>query len=246
MALCLRCQQPLPEPPERFCPSCGADLAPVARSTPWEDRGRVGFVAALVDTTQQVLTRPTEFFRAMPVTGGLGGPLFYGVIVGYVGLVASSIYGAIFQAVAGPRLFGMAHRSDLDRFLPYLQGGLGLVFRIVLGPIMIAVGLFISAAILHVLLLLFGGAVRGFEATFRALAYAQAASVFHLIPFCGGAIALIYALILIIVGLSEAHGIGRGRAAAAVLVPLLLFCCCCVGGILLAVGGLASALGTLK
>jgi len=246
MALCPRCQQPLSDPPERFCPSCGAELAPAVRSTPWEQRGRIGLLSALVDTTQQVLTRPTEFFRAMPVTGGLGGPLLYGVIVGYVGLVASAIYDAIFQAVAGPRLFGMPHRSELDQFLPYFQGGLALVFRIVLGPLVIAVGLFILSAILHVLLLLFGGAPRGFEATFRALCYTQAASAFHLIPFCGWAISFIYMLVLIIVGLSEAHGIGRGRAAAAVLVPLFLFCCCCVGAVILAVGGLASALGTLK
>lgn len=246
MALCPRCQQPLPEPPERFCPSCGAELTPAARATPWEQRDRIGLVSALVETTQQVLTRPTEFFRAMPVTGGLGGPLFYAVIVGYAGLVASAVYGAIFQAVAGPRLFGMPHRGELDRLLPYVQGGMGLVFQIVLGPLLVAIGVFVSSAILHVLLLLFGGAPRGFEATFRVRCYAEAASVFRLIPFCGTAIFVIYILILAIVGLSEAHGIGKGRAAAAVLVPLLLFCCCCVGGILLAVGGLASALGNLK
>jgi hypothetical protein len=246
MALCPHCQQPLPDAPERFCPHCGAELAPAAAATPWEQRGRIGFVSALVETTQQILTRPTEFFRAMPVTGGLGGPLFYGVIVGYVGVVASAIYGAIFQAVAGPSLFGMPHRSELDRFLPYVQGGLGVVFQIVLGPLLVAVALFISSAILHVLLLLFGGAPRGFEATFRVRCYAEAASVIRLIPFCGTAIFVIYILILVIVGLSEAHRIGRGRAAAAVLVPLLLFCCCCTGVIVLMLGGLASALGNLK
>ena len=246
MPLCPRCQQPLPEPPERFCPNCGAELAPAARATPWEQRDRLGLVSALVETTQQVLMRPTEFFRAMPVTGGLGGPLLYAVILGYAGLLASAVYGAIFQAVAGPRLFDMPHRGELDRFLPYVQGGMGLVFQIVLGPLLVAIGAFVSAAVLHVLLLLFGGAPRGFEATFRVRCYAEAASVFRLIPFCGTAIFVIYILVVTIVGLSEAHGIGKGRAAAAVLVPLLLFCCCCVGGILLAVGGLASALGSFK
>jgi hypothetical protein len=246
MALCPRCQQPLPDPPERFCPHCGAELSPVVRSTPWEQRDRIGLVSALVETTQQVFTRPTEFFRAMPVTGGLGGPLLYGVIVGYAGLVAGAIYGAIFQAVAGPRLFDMPHRSELEKFLPYLQGGMGLVFQIVLGPLLIAAGLFISSAILHLLLMLFGGAPRGFEATFRVRSYAEAASLFRLVPFCGTPIFVIYSLILTIVGLSEAHGIGRGRAAAAVLLPLFFLCCCCVGAIVLAVGGLASALGNLK
>jgi len=246
MALCPRCQQPLPDPPERFCPHCGAELAPAVQSTPWEQRGRIGLVSALVETTQQVFSRPTEFFRAMPVTGGMGGPLLYGVIVGYVGLVASAIYGAIFQAVAGPHLFDMPHRSELEKFLPYLQGGMGLVFQIVLGPLLIAAGLFISSAICHLLLMLFGGAPRGFEATLRVRCYAEAGSLLRLVPFCGTPIFVIYSLVLTIIGLSEAHGIGRGRAAAAVLLPLFFLCCCCVGAIVLAVGGLASALGNLK
>jgi hypothetical protein len=246
MALCPRCQQPLPDPPERFCPHCGAELAAAVPATPWEQRDRIGFFSALVETTQQVFSRPTAFFRAMPVTGGLGGPLLYGVIVGYAGLVAAAIYGAIFQAVAGSRLLELPHRSELDRFLPYLQGGMAFVFQIVLGPLLIAAGLFVSSAILHLLLMLFGGAPRGFEATFRVRCYAEAASLLRLVPFCGTPIFIIYILVLTIVGLSEAHGIGRGRAAAAVLLPLFFLCCCCVAAVILALGGLASALGNLR
>src|SRR2546427_11069054 len=108
MALCPRCQQPLPDPPERFCPHCGAELSPVVPSTPWEHRDRIGLVSALVETTQQVFTRPTEFFRAMPVTGGLGGPLFYGAIVGYSGQVESSIYRGRLPSEGGMRSFNQS------------------------------------------------------------------------------------------------------------------------------------------
>jgi hypothetical protein len=251
--LCPRCQQPLPEPPERFCPNCGAEFSAVPPSstpeppaTPWEQRDRIGFASALVETTQQILVRPTAFFRTMPVTGGLGGPLLYGVIVGYVGLLASAIYTAIFNAVAGPRLFEMSRRSELERLLPYLQGGTSLLVQVIFGPLLIAVGLFISAAILHLLLMLFGGAPRGFEATFRVRCYAEAAALLRLIPGCGTPVFIIYILVLAIVGLSEAHAIGKGRAAAAVLLPLFLLCCCCAFGMVVALGGLASMLGNLK
>ena len=88
----------------------------------------------------------------MGVTGGLGAPLFYGVIVGYVGLLASAIYNAIFQAVMGPRLFQLPRQGELERLLPYVQGGLGLVFQVVLGPLLITIGLFLFTAIVHVLL----------------------------------------------------------------------------------------------
>lgn len=245
--LCPHCQQPLPEPPEHFCPHCGAELAAATPSaTPWENRERIGLAAALVETSQQVLARPTQFFRTMPVTGGLGGPLLYGVIVGYIGLLASAIYSAIFNAVLGPRLFEMSRRGDLDKLLPYVQGGMSLVVQVIFGPLLVAVGLFVSAAIIHVLLLLFGGAPRGFEATFRVRCYAEAASLLRLIPGCGTPIFVIYILVLAIIGLAEAHGIGRGRTAAAVLLPLVLLCCCCAAGIAMAVGGLASVLNTMK
>lgn len=221
-------------------------MTAVPRGTPWEQRDRIGFISGLVDTTQQVFTRPTEFFRAMPVTGGLAPPLFYGVIVGYAGLLAGAVYAAIFQAVAGPRLFELPRRGELERLLPYLQGGMGLVLQLVLGPLVLVIGLFLFAAIVHVLLLLLGGAPRGFEATFRVGCYAEAAALLRLIPLCGSPLSTVYFLVLAIIGLSEAHGIGKGRAAAAVLLPLLLLCCCCAAGIALAVGGFASALGRLK
>src|SRR5687768_3952130 len=104
MTNCPRCQSLLPDPPERFCPSCGADLellpppippalpsppsgwapGPGAREgTPWERRDQIGIASALVETTQRVLTAPTAFFRAMPLTGGIGGPLVYALIIGY-------------------------------------------------------------------------------------------------------------------------------------------------------------------
>src|SRR5207244_13306935 len=138
-----RLRQPQPLSPYRYSPLCWSAPSPDVRCTPTEQRDRIGLVTSLVETTQQVLTRPTAFFRAMPVTGGIGGPLFYGVIVGYAGLVAAGIYGAIFQAVAGPRLFDLPHRAELERFLPYLQGGTGLLFPLVLGPVLLGVVLFI-------------------------------------------------------------------------------------------------------
>jgi len=244
--LCPRCQQPLPDPPERFCPSCGAELTAAPGGTPWDRRGEIGFFPALVDTTTQVFTRSTEFFRAMPVAGGLGSPLLYGVIVGYVGLLAAAVYNAIFQAVMGPGMFSMPHRGELDRILPYIQGGFGIVMQVVLGPVAVVVGLFLFAAVVHLVLMLIGGANRGFEATFRVGCYAEATSLLRLIPICGSLVATAYFIVLAIVGLSEAHGISKGKAATAVLLPLVLICCCCGLIIGLMIGGLASALGNMK
>jgi len=255
---CPSCGAALPEPPERFCPHCGADLeaAPPADSplttprprpgTPWEDRGRIGFVPALVETTQKVLTRPSEFFASMPVTGGIGGPLLYGIVIGTLGVIVAAVYREVFQALVGSTFAGLGSSAEMRRVMPFLMGGVGLVVQVVFSPIFVILGLFVVAAIAHLFLLLFGGARRGFEATFRVVCYSEAAAVINIIPLCGGAISAVYYLVLGIIGLAAAHGIGKGTAAAAVLLPLVLLCCCCAGAGLLAAGSLASFLSHMK
>jgi len=255
---CPSCGAALPEPHERFCPQCGADLeaAPPLESpltkprarpgTPWEDRGRIGFVPALIETTQQVLTKPSAFFASMPVVGGIGGPLLYGILVGTLGVIVAALYREVFQVLVGSTFAGLGSSGELRRIMPFLMGGVGLVLQVVFAPIFVTLGLFIAAAIAHLFLLLLGGARRGFEATFRVMCYGEAAAVINVIPICGGVISGVYFLVLAIIGLAAAHGIGKGTAAAAVLLPLVVVCCCCAGVGVLAFSSVASFLSQMK
>jgi len=292
MMQCPRCQTTLPQPPDRFCPNCGADLAALGvpgtpggppavdagpppppppgayggegygagggayggggsggpgrpgGSIPWEQRDQLGLFSALIENTKQVLTESTDFFRRMPIVGGLGSPLLYAVIIGYVGIVASSIYSAIFNTMVGSAL--QSGNSGFDRIAPFLQGGGGLVINLILGPVFVVLGLFLGSGIVHLSCLLLAGGGKGFEATFRVAAYAQAAAIINVIPVCGGLIAAVYGIVLWIIGMSEAHGISRGKAAAVVLAPMVIVCCCCIGFLLVVFGGLAGALGNMK
>lgn len=255
---CPSCGALLPEPPERFCPSCGADLeaapgaapplaAPRPRpGTPWEDRARIGFVQALVETTQKVLTGPTAFFSSMPVTGGIGGPLLYAIVVGSLGVIVTALYRAVFRGLMGSTFAALGGGSELRRLMPLVTGGAGLVIQVVFAPIFVILGVFVIAAIVHLMLLVLGGARQGFEATLRVMCYSEAAAVINVIPLCGGLVSGIYFLILAILGLAAAHGIGAGKAAAAVLIPFVLVCCCCAGVFMMALGGLASVLSQMK
>jgi hypothetical protein len=284
MTECPQCHAPLPDPPDRFCPNCGADLGAIGGGAPpppsgypppppippppyggpppleapgqgswrgsaagggppWERRDQLGLLAALIETTKQVLSGPADFFRRMPVTGGIGAPLVYALILGYLGLVASTIYNTVFQSVLGSSMAGMGGAGRWERIAPLLEGGAGLVVNLVFGPVFILIGLFLSSGIFHLMLLALAGGGRGFEATFRTAAYSQAAAVFNIIPLCGGVVGAVYTIVLLVIGLSEAHGISRGKAAAAVLLPLVILCCCCAGAAGLVLGGLAGALG---
>ncbi len=185
MALCPHCHHALPEPPEGLCPNCGGDprasvgpppLPPgpgdgapppsLPRSSagaaprpgiPWDARDRIGLLSGLVETTRDVLLQPGSFFRAMPVTGGVGSPLLYAVIVGWIGLVASAFYQAIFRSVVGSSLGALgSERPELAALLGWVEGWAGFVAQAVFGGVFVVIGVFLAAGVLHLVLLLLG------------------------------------------------------------------------------------------
>ena len=233
-----------PFPPPPFVPE---ELPPLPgapeQGTPWERRDTVGFVAALIETTQGVLLRPTEFFEHMPVTGGVGGPLLYAVILGYLGLVAATLYNLVFQSIVGAGFGAFRGRmAEFERLSHYLQGGVGALVQLVTGPLWIVIGVFVSAGILHLLLMLVGAAPRDFEGTFRVVAYSQAVSVMGLLPFCGGLFAFVWWVVVVTQGFRVVHRASTVQALLAVLLPVVLCCWCCFGAAILAGGSLAAAL----
>ena len=217
-------------PPAPQTPTAPAMIAPTTGSTsaprsglPWDERHTKGFFSAFIETLQTVLTRPSEAFTAMRREGGLGEPLLYAIIGGSFGLVFYFIYQLAFQSL------GMfANRPNP---LAHLVGaGIGGVILIIFVPVLVAIGAFINAAILHVCLMIVGGAKQPFETTFRVICFASG-SVFPLmvVPLCGGVIAGIWDIILRCIGLARAHETETGRAVLAVLLPVIV---CCCGGFL--------------
>ena len=195
---------------------------------PWERKRELGFATALVESTGQVLFSPVQFFSKMAGSEGIGSLLAYAVLVGYAAVLVDTLYGLVFQMVAGSGTWsGFGRGGELERLLPWALGTGGLLMRLLVGPIVLAVGTMLKAGVFHLCLLLVGGARRGFEMTFGVVAYTTAADLFALIPLCGGLGGLVYGLVLTGIGLAHAHRTSGGKAAAAVLLPLSLACCCC-------------------
>jgi hypothetical protein len=197
-----------------------------------------------VETTQEVLLRPKAFFESMPVSGGVGGPLLYAVILGYFGLVATTVYSLVFHSVIGSALprFG-GRRDELERVLQAFGTWGGAVVQLVTGPVWIVVIAFVAAGILHVTLMLLGAARRDFEGTFRVVAYGHAINLLGLLPFCGSFIAIVWWVVLLTIGLATVHRTSTAQALLAVLLPAILCCCCCGGALGLFFGGIASIVG---
>jgi len=227
-----------------------AGTAATAGGTAWEERHRIGFAAAFVETTRRVLTAPTGFFRSMPVTGGFGSPLLYAVVAGWIGLAAAAFYQAIWVSIVGPSSlpFGL-DRGELAFVLEWLESWVGLISQVVFGGVSVVITVFVGSGILHLMLLLLGGARRGFEATFRVVCFSQATALLlliplFLIPFCGIA-GIVWCLVLYVIGLAQAHQIGYGQALAAVLLPILALCCCCLGLAVTFAGAIAGLIGQM-
>jgi hypothetical protein len=94
-------------------------------------------------------------------------------------------------------------------------------------PIGAAIGLFVGAGILHLLVLLLVRPTNaGFEATFRVVAYAFVTLLvtwLSVIPILGVLVSLavtVYAIFLHVVGIREAHATTTGKAALVVLIPV--------------------------
>jgi hypothetical protein len=198
---------------------------------PWEHRQERGFFNAFIETLTMVLTRPAEAFNVMKREGGLGEPLIYALIGGCAGGIVSFLFSLGFHSI------GLL--ADKNNSLVAMTGmGIGSVAMIILLPLFLVIGLFIGSGIVHLCLMIVGGANQSFETTFRVLAFTQGSTgPLQIVPVCGGVISVVWALVCNCIGLARAHETDTGRAVLAVFLPLIV----CCGGLTLVVFGVLGA-----
>jgi hypothetical protein len=176
-------------------PSPGASRSAAAAEFRYTDP-----VQTFIATVQAVVLRPVDFFSGILRQGDFINPLIFAIICYEVAAILGGLL----------RLVGIGATN---------QGFGGFIGSIIFAPIVAAIGLFIGAGILHLLVMLIVGSRNsGFEATFRVVAYSAVTSFVSWIPFIGGILSL-YGIYLGIVGIREVHDTTTGRAALVVLIP---------------------------
>jgi hypothetical protein len=182
-------------PPRSEGPSPGASRSAAAAEFRYTDP-----VQTFIATVQAVVLRPVDFFSGILRQGDFINPLIFAIICYEVAAILGGLL----------RLVGIGATN---------QGFGGFIGSIIFAPIVAAIGLFIGAGILHLLVMLIVGSRNsGFEATFRVVAYSAVTSLVSWIPFIGGILSL-YGIYLGIVGIREVHDTTTGRAALVVLIP---------------------------
>ena len=211
---------PPPQPPTRVA------------TIPWEDSSRTSTFERFVETAKLLATRPSEAFAGMPTSGGIGSPLIYAIVVGWIGIGIAVIWNTLFQGMWIPFMGGGEEAAIAAGFTAAWAVGM-----VIAAPLFVVLGVFIGAAILHLMLMIVGGANHGFEATVRVVCYAQTAQLAGIIPFCGSLVSMVWAIILYVFGLATAHRTTQGKAVLAVLLPVVL--CCAFAAALMFMGVLA-------
>src|SRR4029450_13975564 len=168
-------------PPSQVGVTSTSETATARSGLPWEHRQERGFVNAFIETLAMVLTKPDLAFRTMKTEGGLAEPLIYALIGGCVGGIVSLLLSLGLQSMG---LFA----GQRDTFAALAGIGVGSIALIVLVPVFILIGLFIGAAIVHLCLMIVGGANKPFEATLPRRALLIGAAIVHLcLMLVGGA-----------------------------------------------------------
>jgi hypothetical protein len=199
---------------------------------PWETQPKS--FGTWWETAKLCLMQPSYAFRIMWQYGGIGAPLLHavsGIAIGSFGQLLWSIPLVLVASVAGnqgqggPEIAGVV---GLQVVMQFVQCAAAVGFG--------AIGVFIGAAIIHVCLMMVGGAKQSYETTFRVIAYSQGATGWlNAIP-CGALVLGIWALVLEIIGLAEAHEIPGSKAALAVFLPVLVCLGICGIAVLAGVG----------
>ncbi|OQX91761.1 MAG: hypothetical protein B6D58_06425 [candidate division Zixibacteria bacterium 4484_95] len=240
----------------KFCPNCGAPYEDTQshpddkgetpgmaglpqgktaeseqqRYTPWEDKGKLGFLGSLFETWKKSVFEPTDFYRKMPVKGGIGNPLLYGLILAFIGFVFQMVYRQLFTQLFDPShwypYFNDMFDRDFNAF-EYQLKSISMLAGIMIFPFMAAAWFFIWSGITHLILTIFGWKKEEYEASFRLIAYSEGPSFFLIVPLIGGLISIVWQLVLVVIGIKEVHRVSAGQALLVVFLPTILCCLCC-------------------
>ena len=194
-------------------------MHPNGDETPNNDFTTSRPVSSFVETVRKVILDPSEFFSGVETTTAAKGPVIFAVACGMI----SALLGVLSEPL-DPTIPSDA--SILQGFLSFAANNPGiavalLVLGLILLPLFALLGLYVTAVIQHLFVLIFVRQRRGFEATFRVAAYGSAISLFSWIPIVGYLVTL-YGVYVYTMGLKKLHSTSTTRALLAALVPILL------------------------
>ncbi len=176
--------------------------------SPWERRIEIGIWKGIWRTLGQALFSPASFFSGMRGAEGIKEPLAFGLLAGSIGTMAGIFWKSVFMPETqfpGTMIF-----SSLSPDMTFM-------ILLILAPLMVTAGMFITSGLVHLFLRFFRGTGQGLEGTFRVIAFSQSTAILSLVPGIGGLAGSIWNIVIIITGLKNIHESTFSRVIAAVI-----------------------------
>src|SRR5438067_3620135 len=131
-------QPPVPPVPPIPPPS---EPPAAERPIPWEDPA-VPWLSGLVDTVKMVLAHPGEAFRRVALTTGLGRPMLFAVIVGWIALLFVTAYRLAFSSSLRHAMEQMFPAMAANEHMAHVQNAVQVTIA-ALGPVVIVISIFL-------------------------------------------------------------------------------------------------------
>jgi hypothetical protein len=194
------------------------------KECPWEERQNYGTINAYFQTATKCILTPTSFFSKLPTHDGYFNPILFVAMTLPVAAVLTYLWIALFKGMGLAGLVGLLFVASI---------------LFVLGIIFIPISLAIWSGVLHLCLLIVGGAREGYQATFRVVSYSSVTSIFNVVPVVGPLASLLWGLVLTVIGLRETHKTSTGKALGALAIPVGIV-------VVIALIGFASGISKLR
>lgn len=198
----------------------------------------MGLFGEWLETLQNVVTSPSEFFSEETRRDGFGFPFKFAavslLVAGVLQGIRTALYATVLSSFGGAASAGLSAMAVVTSLIGTVIGGL--------------IGLIIGAAILHLFVMLLGGD-EGYSETLSVLGYATALSpitaLASFVPILGGLVGLllwVYGIFIQAKGLESFQSMSFGKAVLAILLPAIILIVLAVVVLLVALGGSLAAL----
>lgn len=199
--------------------------------SPFAERSTRGFFRSFFETWKLVATEPQKFFARVRIDQ-VGTAILFGVLASWVGGAIGGVLNTLTSRAQLAQARGQLSEFPpevselLQRYFDLVANGTMAGAQAILAPIWALVWMFLVAGVVHVLLLVFQGARRGFAATLTVVAFSHGLYLISAVPQCGGVIAWVWQIVVVIAGLAAIHRTQLWKSATAVLAPVFVCCCC--------------------
>ena len=208
---CVKCHQHIELQQMRVVPQVEGACGYIGgRGSPWDRRKELGVVRAWWDTFKMILTEPSRFFRDH--TGrSFSEAYLFAVISTYAGVIP------LYALQVGIQMLFM---NVQGMGMPISVFLLMIVGFALIGPLVYPIFSAINAAFIQVGLYFLVPHRKPWDATYRCVLYSMAPNALQAVPFCGGYVAPIWSIVVMVIGVREVHQTNTFRAVLAVFWPL--------------------------